>query len=135
MGDLRYACRLFRRNLGYAALAILTMAVGIGATTTLFSVAYGVLLKALPWAGGDRLVRLTESRKGQQARLPGTISNGPYLAWRDQASTLEAIGGYGLGGNAMTAVANGGEPARLQVVRLTASMFDVLRVHPLRGRA
>jgi len=135
MNDLRYACRLLRRDLGYAAVAILTMAVGIGATTTLFSVAYGVLLKPLPWAGGDRLVRLTESRKGQQARLPGTISNGAYLAWRDQASTVEAIGGYGLGGNAMTVVANGGEPARLQVIRLTASMFDVLHIRPLRGRA
>jgi predicted permease len=111
------------------------MAVGIGATTTLFSVAYGVLLKPLPWADGDRLLRVTESRKGQQARLPGTISNGAYLAWRDQASTAEAIGGYGLSGSAMTAVASGGEPARLQVVRLTASMFDVLRVRPLRGRA
>ncbi len=135
MNDLRYACRLLRRDLGYTTLAILTMAVGIGATTTLFSVAYGVLLKPLPWADGDRLLRVTESRKGQQARLPGTISNGAYLAWRDQASTAEAIGGYGLGGSAMTAVASGGEPARLQVVRLTASMFDVLRVRPLRGRA
>jgi putative ABC transport system permease protein len=135
MNDLRYACRLLRLDMGYAAVAVLTMAIGIGATTTLFSVAYGVLLKPLPWAGGDRLVRLTESRKGQQARLPGTISNGLYLAWRDQAATLEAIGGYGLGGDAMTAVANGGEPARLQVVRLTASMFDVLRIPPLRGRA
>ncbi len=135
MNDLRYACRLFRLDVGYAAVAILIMAVGIGATTTLFSVAYGVLLKPLPWTGGDRLVRLTESRKGQQARLPGTISNGAYLAWRDRASTLEAIGGYGLGGNAMTALANGGEPARLQVVRLTASMFDVLHMRPLRGRA
>jgi putative ABC transport system permease protein len=135
MNDMRYACRLLRRDLGYAAVAILTMAVGIGATTTLFSVAYGVLLKPLPWAGGDRLVRLTESRKGQQARLPGTISNGAYLAWRNHASTVEAIGGYGVGGDAMTAVANGGEPARLQVVRLTASMFDVLRARPLHGRA
>jgi putative ABC transport system permease protein len=135
MNDLRYACRLLRRDVGYAAVAILTMAVGIGATTTLFSVAYGVLLKPLPWPDGDRLMRVTESRKGHQARLPGTISNGAYLAWRDQTSTTEAIGGYGLGGNAMTAALNGGEPARLQVVRLTASMFDVLRVRPLRGRA
>src|SRR5262245_45088935 len=134
MNDVRYAFRLLRRDLGYAAMAILTMAIGIGATTMLFSVAYGVLLKPLPWANGDRLMRLTESRKGQQARLPGTISNGAYLAWRDHPSTAESIGGYGLGGNAMTAVAHG-DPARLQVVRLTASMFDVLRVRPLRGRA
>jgi predicted permease len=135
MNDVRYAWRLLRRDVRYAAVAILTMMIGIGSTTTLFSVAYGVLLKPLPWADSDRLMRLTESRKGQQARLPGTISNGAYLAWRDQASTADAIGGYGLGGNGMTAAANGGEPARLQVARLTASMFDVLRVRPLRGRA
>jgi len=104
MNDWRYASRLLRRDLGYTAIAILTMAVGIGATTTLFSVAYGVLLKPLPWADGDRLVRLTESRKGQQARLPGTISNGPYLAWRNHASTVEAIGGYSVGSSGMTVV-------------------------------
>src|SRR5262249_52743948 len=55
--------------------------------------------------------------------------------WRDSASTAEAIGGYGLGGNGMTAVASGGEPARLHVAPVTASMFDVLHVRPLRGRA
>ena len=111
------------------------MALGIGATTTLFSVAYGVLLKPLPWPHADRLVRITESRRGQPARIRGTISNGAYLAWRDHASTAEAIGGYGLGGNSMTVVTRGGDPARLQVARLTASMFDVLGVRPLRGRA
>jgi predicted permease len=135
VNDLLYACRLLRRDLGYAAVAILTIAVGIGATTTLFSVAYGVLLRPLPWPDGDRLMRLTESRKGQPARLPGTISNGAYLAWRDQTSTAEAVGAYAIGEAPMTAVARSGEPARLQVGRLTASMFDVLRVRPLRGRA
>jgi putative ABC transport system permease protein len=135
MNDVVYTYRLLRRQPGYAVLAILTMALGIGACTTLFSVTYGVLLKPLPWAHADRLMRVTESRKGQQARIPGTISNGSFIAWRDQSSMTEAIGGYGVANNTMTAVAGNGEPARVQVARITASMFDVLQVHPLRGRA
>jgi putative ABC transport system permease protein len=135
VNDIRYALRLLRRDPGFAAVAILTIALGIGATTTLFSVAYGVLLKPLPWADADHLMRVTESRKGQQARLKGTISNASYLAWRDDTSTAAAIGAYGAVANAMTAIAmNGAEPARLQVGRLTASMAAVLQVRPMRGR-
>ena len=135
MSGLRYAFRLLRRDPGYAAVAILTMALGIGATTTLFSIAYGVLIKPLPWAESERIVRVTESRKGQQARLKGTISNGSYLAWRDAATTVVAVGGYGVAANTMTAVAkDGSEPARLHVGRLTSSMFTVLQIHPMRGR-
>jgi hypothetical protein len=72
MSDVRYAFRLLRRDPGYTAVATMTMALGIGATT-LFSIAYGVLMKPLPWAGSARIVRVTESRKGQQARVKGTI--------------------------------------------------------------
>jgi putative ABC transport system permease protein len=133
--DVGYAMRLLRCQPGFAAIATLTMALGIGTTTTLFSVAYGVLVKPLPWPDADRIVRVTESRKGQQGRIRGTISNGPYLAWREQATTVEALGGYGLGGAMMTlSPRTGFEPARLQVSRLTASVFDVLRARPLRGR-
>jgi hypothetical protein len=74
MSDVRYAFRLLRRDPGYTAVATMTMALGIGATTTLLSIAYGVLMKPLPWAGTARIMRVTESRKGQQARLKGTIS-------------------------------------------------------------
>jgi len=75
------------------------MALGIGATTTLFSVAYGVLMKPLPFADSDRIVRVTESRKGQQGRLKGTVSNGSYLAWREIAvrAALGAARGQLLG--------------------------------------
>src|SRR5215471_9355370 len=97
LADLRYAMRLFRRKPGFAAIATLTMALGIGTTTTLFSVAYGVLVKPLPWPDAGQIMRVTESRKGQQGRIRGTISNGPYLAWREHATTIEALGGYGLG--------------------------------------
>src|SRR5271168_4501340 len=58
--DLRFALRTLRKNRGFAAAAVLTLALGIGATTTVYSVAYGVLLQALPYPGADRIVSLAE---------------------------------------------------------------------------
>jgi len=132
--DVRYAIRLLRREPGYALLAVLTMALGIGVATTLFSVTYGVMMKPLPWPDPDRVVRLTEMRKGQQGRIRGTITNGAYLAWREQASTVEAIGGYSVVPGASTLSRGEGEPLRVQVGRATASLFEVLGVRPIRGR-
>ena len=80
--DVRYSVRLLRRQPGFAAVAILTMALRIGATTVLFSIAYGVLLKPLPWPDPDSLVRITETRQGRTGRVPGTVSNGTFLALR-----------------------------------------------------
>ena len=91
--DLRHAARLFVREPGYTAIAVFAIALGIGATTTLFSVTYGVLLKPLPWPEPDRLVRLEERRGGRTGRIPWTITNGTYLAWRE-SSTVDAIAGW-----------------------------------------
>lgn len=130
--DARYGLRLLRREPGFALVAMLTIALGVGATTMLFGVANGVLLKPLPWAEADRLVQITETRQGHAARLRGTITNGTFLAWRDDSSMLEGIGGYGA--TVVTAVAGDGEPVRLKVGHVTPSLFGVLKVHPLRGR-
>jgi predicted permease len=130
----RYALRSLRRDRGYAALAILTMAIGIGATTTIFSVVYGVLMKPLPFREANRIVRPVETRAGHEARLPGTIGNGVYFAWRDHPTTIEAIGGYGVGTNTVTAVRGRGEPVRLRVTAMTPSAFAVLEAPPFRGR-
>jgi hypothetical protein len=132
--DARYGFRLLRREPGFAFVAMLTIALGVGATTTLFSVAYGVLLKPLPWPESDRVMRVTESRRGQQGRLRGTITNGSFLAWRDRPSTIEALGGYGVNSNSMTVSRSGMEPVRVVVGRATPSLFQVLRAAPLRGR-
>jgi hypothetical protein len=86
---LRHAARLLRREPGYAAIAVLAIALGIGATTTLLSVTYGVLMKPLPWPEPDRQVRLEEQRGGRSGRIPWTITNGTYLAWSD-SSTVDA---------------------------------------------
>src|SRR5437773_2338350 len=129
--DLRYAVRLNRRQAGFAAGAILTMALGIGATTTLFSVAYGVLLKPLPWADADRLVRVTEMRQGRTARLPGTVSNATFFAWRDHPSTIEDVGGWLTQTATLTGV---GDPVRVPIIPTTPNLFPVLRIRPLIGR-
>jgi putative ABC transport system permease protein len=133
--DAQYAVRLLRRQPGYAAVAILTMALSIGSTTVLFSVAYGVLLKPLPWPESDQIVRVVETRKGQPGRIPDTITNGSYLAWSEQPSTIEALGGYRLVNSRMTIQRPGSqEPVRVLVGSLTPSMFQVLKASPLRGR-
>jgi putative ABC transport system permease protein len=131
MQDVRYGVRLLRRQPGIAAVAILTMTLGIGATTMLFSVAYGVLLKPLPWSAPAELVRLTETRDGRSARIFGTVSNGTFLAWRDHRSTVEDLGGW----RTETATLTGaGDPVRVPIIPTTPSLFRILRVHPLIGR-
>jgi putative ABC transport system permease protein len=128
--DLRHAARLLAREPGYAAVALLGIALGIGATTTLFSVAYGVLLKPLPWPEPERLVRLEERRGGRPGRIPWTITNGTYLAWTE-ASTVEDVGGW----MSVTSTFNDGrEPERIRLGRLTPTIFTVLRAPALMGR-
>lgn len=130
--DAVYGLRLLRARPGYTAITILTIALGVAAVTTLFSVAYGVLLRPLSWANGDGLVRVIESRGGKQGRVPGTMMNGTYVAWEDQPQTIEAIASWRDGTVTLTGV---GDATRVSVASMTPSMFDVLRVQPLRGRA
>jgi putative ABC transport system permease protein len=128
--DLRQAIRVLRRERGYAVVALLAIALGVGATTTLFSVTYGVLLKPLPWPEPDRLVRLEERRGGRSGRVPWTITNGTYLAWTE-SSTVDAIGGWMAVTSTFT---DGGEPERIRLGRLTPSVFTVLDARAFIGR-
>jgi putative ABC transport system permease protein len=131
--DLRFAARMLVRNPGFAAVVIFTMAVSIGATTTLFSLAYGVLMRPLPWSQPDRLVRLQETRGSRVARIPWTISNAAYLAWREQASsTVEEVGGWFR--SRPVTVDYGDESERLTIGAVTPSLFRVLRAQPEIGR-
>ena len=130
--DAIYGLRLMRARPGYAAITVLTIALGVGAVTTLFSVAYGVLLRPLPWGSTERLVRLTETRGGREGRIPGTMMNGSYIAWADAPQTLDAIGYYS-GDNQFT-LSGAGEATRLAVSRVTPSTIELLGVGPIRGR-
>src|SRR5207245_6021201 len=130
--DVRYGLRQLRRAPGYALVVVATMALGIGATTTLFSVVYGVLLKPLPWPDADRLVRVTEARQGHEPRIRGTISNATFVAWHAQPATIEEIGGWRIA--TTNAMIGGGESTRLQTAAVTPSLFAVLKARPFRGR-
>lgn len=129
--DARYAARLLVRERGHAALMVATLALGIASATVLFSAAYGVLARPLPWPESERLVRIMESREGGAPRVAGTMSNGPYLAWRERPATIEGIGAWR---NMAMSLTGAGDPVRLRVAAITASLFGVLRQPPAVGR-
>ncbi len=128
-GDLRYAARLLRRQPRHALLTILTLALGIGATTVLFSVTYGVLLKPLPWPNAERLVVLKETRGGSAPRF-GDFTNAAYLAWNKEASTVENLAAWS---QRVVTLTGAGDPERIRITAATASLFPVLGVRPLIG--
>jgi predicted permease len=132
--DITYAIRLLARQPRFAALIIATMTLGIGATTALFSVTYGVLMKPLPWPAADRLIVLKETRGGKPPRF-GSFSNTAYLAWREQAQTVEEIGAWTprtatLSG---TGLSGSGTAERIRAVNVTASLFRILGARPVAG--
>ena len=128
---MRYGVRLMRRTPGFAAAAILTVALGIGATTAMFSVVYGVVLQPLPYREPDRLVNLwnTAIKRG----LPrANVGMANVYDWKARNHVFEDIA-------ALRAVANfnltgQGEPERLNGSRVSANLFPVLGVTPLLGR-
>ncbi|MGH9161791.1 MAG: ABC transporter permease, partial [Vicinamibacteraceae bacterium] len=131
--DLRYVRRQLRHSPGFGIVTVLMMALGIGATTVLFSLTYGVLLKPLPWSEPDRIVRLQETRGGRPGHVPWTISNTTYHAWREQPATVREIGGW-MRSQLMTMAVGAGDVERLSVGRVTPSLFRVLRAQPKAGR-
>ena len=129
--DALYGLRVLRAQPGAAAVTILTIALGVGAVTTLFSVAHGVLLRPLSWATGDGLVRVIESRGGREGRIPGTLMNGSYLAWAEAPQTIEGIGSWTDGAVTLTGA---GDATRVTVTNVSPSLLELLQARPLRGR-
>jgi putative ABC transport system permease protein len=130
--DLRYGVRLMRRAPGFAAAAILTVALGIGATTAMFSVVYGVLLRPLPYGDPDRLVNLWASAPSRG--LPRAyVGMANVYDWKarnhvfEDIAALRAIANFNLAGQ-------GADPERLFGSRISANLLPVLRVSPMLGR-
>ena len=129
--DLRYALRTLRRAPGYTAIALLTLALGIGANTAIFSMVRGVLLRPLPFRDGGRLVNLE-----QPASLAG-VQNAQFSVleladYRSRARTIQDLVEY----HSMPFILLGrGEPWRVQTGVVSANYFDVLGVAMARGRA
>ena len=109
------------------------MGLGVGATTALFSLTYAVLFRPLPWSEPDRVVRLQETRGGRTGRVPWTITNTTYHAWRESPTTIEEIGGWMRTQSiTMTIGTDGGERVRAGLV--TPSLLRVLGEQPALGR-
>jgi putative ABC transport system permease protein len=127
--DVRYAARVFAKQPAFAAAAVLTLALGIGATTAIFSVVYGVLLKPLPFHEPERLVSL------QQIAPHGAGANhglGTYLTYRENHQVFEAIGAWD---PTQVSITGAGDPERVQGLLVSASTLPLLRVEPILGHA
>lgn len=128
VSDARHALRTMARQPAMTAVAVLTLALGIGANTAVFSVVRAVLLAPLPFADVDRVVRVAESREDELAFLQTSMPN--YLDWRDN-NVFSAMAGYFVG----QGIDTGREFAeRISVVRVTPELFDVVGMQPMLGR-
>ena len=128
--DLRYAARTLGRAPAYTTIAVLTLALGIGANTAIFSVIHGVLLKDLPFANGDRVVRLKQPVAAGEVDDAG-FSVQEVADVRAKSRSLETIVEY----HSMSFnLLRRGEPQRVQTGVVSANYFDALGVRPLLGR-
>lgn len=128
--DVRYAVRAFLKAPGFAMVAIITLALGIGVNTAMFSVAHAVLWQSLPYPRPDRLVSATESRIAQPDS-PFGVSWPNFLDWRSQAPAYENLAAILRDDDALR---EGQEPVLLQGSAVTHAFFDVLGVPPSLGR-
>jgi len=131
MNDLRYAARLLRKSPLFTAAIVLTIAIGIGATTAIFSVVNTVLLRPLPFGDPDRLMQVSE--KNDTLRLPtfaASVLN--YLSWKERSQSFEQLGAAGF---ANFNLSGRGDPEQLSGSTMSPSLVSLLGVKPVVGRS
>jgi predicted permease len=126
--DIRYGLRQLCRNPGFTAVAVLTLALGIGANTAIFSVVNGVLLNPMPFPEPDQLIALHASKPNFEQ---GSISYPNFLDWQKQNHSFSAIAAYRSISMSMT---GSGEPERINAEFITSDFFPLFGVKPLIGR-
>ena len=128
--DLRYGARTLTKNLGFTAVAVLTLALGIGANTALFSVVYSVLLQPLPYKDPSKLVYVWSTMVSQGVLISGT-SPPDFREWRDRAHAFSGMAAYHY--SDLNLVLPGQEPSRLQGAAISSNLFSLLGVNPFLG--
>jgi predicted permease len=128
--DIRYGWRMLARNPGFTAIAVLTLALGIGASTAIFSVVDTVLLRPLPYRDPEKLVLVSETLPGMSMDQIG-VSAGEYQDYRDRNRSFSQVAAYESAGFNLTGA---GQPLRVNAAALSASAFPLLGVSPERGR-
>ena len=126
--DIRYGLRSLLRQPSFTIVAVLTIALGIGANTAIFSLVNAVLLRALPFQSPEQLVSV--GKAPGEGGLPG-IAGFQYLAWQEKSTSLDGIAAYT--DNNYNLIGNG-EPERISCAQVSASLFPTLGVQPLAGR-
>src|SRR5580698_7263467 len=126
--DLRFAFRMLAKRPGFTTLAVLALALGIGANTAVFSVIRGVILRPLPYPEPSRLVAIWESNQWA-AREPSSPPN--FRDWSDQSRCFSRMAGYTLGWAELT---DAGDPEMFDAGFVTASYFELLGLKPALGR-
>src|SRR5215468_149124 len=125
--DLRYGARMLLKNPGFTMIAIITLALGIGANTAIFSVVNAVLIRAFPYRQPDRLVIVWETILGEQ----NTVSPANFFDWQDQNGVFDGMAAYA---DTRVNFIGGGEPEEIPAQRTTTNLFSVLGVNALLGR-
>jgi putative ABC transport system permease protein len=126
--DVRYAVRQLRKSPAFAAIAVLTLALGIGATTAIFSVVDGVLLRPLPYHDPGRIMAIFElTNKG----IWNSLADPNFDDFRDQTHSFEAIAKYGTG---VVSISGGSQPTRSMAAGVTPGFLKVFDVQPVLGR-
>ena len=126
--DIRYAARTLLRRPGFAAVAALTLALGIGATTAIYSVVDAVLVQPLPWPDSDRLVAVNGTRDGVVER--GVA----YLDYRDWRAGTRMFDALGVARGQSVNLTGGDTPQRLFGTFANAALFRILGATPAKGR-
>ncbi len=128
--DVRYGLRMLRKNPGFTAVAVLTLALGIGANTAIFSVVDAVLLRALPYPNPQKIVRVWEQAPDGHRMA---LADPNFDDFRVQNNTFASLAEYSNG--LFPSVSGGSEPVRMNIVAVSSGFFKSLGVEPFRGRA
>ena len=128
LNDLRYGIRTLLKNPGFTAVVVLTLALGIGANTAIFSVTNAVLLRALPYRDADRLVIVWEKN---QRTEQNTVSPANFFDWQEQNSVFEGMAAFN---DTRNSLSGDGEPEEVPGQITTDNLFSVLGVNAMLGR-
>jgi putative ABC transport system permease protein len=129
--DVRYGLRMLVKNPGFTVVAAVTLALGIGANTAMFSVIEAVLLRPLPYSNATQLVRVASTWERGGVTTPYSSSPPDFFDWRDQNRSFSSMFAYSISDYALTGQ---GGAKRARAVLATAGMFSTLEAHPLLGR-
>jgi hypothetical protein len=135
--DIRHAVRSLRRTPLFTGIALLTLGLGIGANTAIFSIVNGVILQPLPYSRPEQLMHLTAEFQAA-GRTEDTISIPEYLEFRRMSRSFEAVGAYTTGADVYTTgevnLLAGDRPLRGRSISVDTHLLDALRVRPAQGR-